>query len=127
MPERHNGLCGTVLTVKALLTTQALPLRLLPIMSDFILTLTPLRAECPAPAARTLLASAEAAGIDLPTSCRNGSCRTCLAHLSAGSVRHTVEWPGLSRDEKEAGWILPCVAVPLSDVVLAAPAARRRQ
>ncbi len=75
--------------------------------------------------ARSLLLSAEEAGIVLPSSCRNGSCRTCLSQLRSGSVRHLVEWPGLSLDEKKAGWILPCVAVPLEDVELEAPAARR--
>ncbi|MFP5392026.1 MAG: (2Fe-2S)-binding protein, partial [Gammaproteobacteria bacterium] len=34
-------------------------------------------------------------------------------------------WPGLSREEKQEGWILPCVALARSDLVLAAPAARQ--
>jgi ferredoxin len=73
----------------------------------------------------SVLRSAEAAGISLPSSCRNGTCRTCLCRMASGSVRYLVEWPGLSSDEKKDGDILTCVAVPLSDLVLEAPAARR--
>jgi ferredoxin len=72
---------------------------------------------------QTLLRAADAAGIELPSSCRNGTCRTCICRLRAGHVRHTVDWPGLSAEEKVEGWILPCVAEPLSDVVLEVPAA----
>ncbi len=72
---------------------------------------------------QTLLRAADAAGIELPSSCRNGTCRTCICRLRAGQVRHTVDWPGLSAEEKVEGWILPCVAEPLSDVVLEVPAA----
>ncbi|KGF78083.1 2Fe-2S iron-sulfur cluster-binding protein [Variovorax sp. JS1663] len=72
---------------------------------------------------RTLLQSAEAAGIELPSSCRNGTCRTCICRLLEGEVRYRIEWPGLSREEKAEGWILPCVAEPLGDVRLDAPCA----
>jgi hypothetical protein len=40
-------------------------------------------------------------------------------------VRYRVEWPGLSAEEKAAGLTLPCVALPLGDVVLYAPTATR--
>ena len=71
----------------------------------------------------TLLQSAEAAGIELPSSCRNGTCRTCLCRLLDGEVRYRIEWPGLSREEKAEGWILPCVAEPVGDVRLDVPLA----
>lgn len=77
-----------------------------------------------AAAGQTLLAAAEAAGVILPASCRNGSCRTCLCRLVAGEISYLIDWPGLSLDEKRAGDVLPCVAVVCSDVVLLAPAAR---
>jgi ferredoxin len=38
-------------------------------------------------------------------------------------VTYTVEWPGLSAEEKAEAYVLPCVARPLSDVVLEQPAA----
>lgn len=72
---------------------------------------------------QTLLRAADAAGIELPSSCRNGTCRTCICRLRMGQVRHTVDWPGLSAEEKIEGWILPCVAEPLSDVTIDVPAA----
>ena len=66
----------------------------------------------------TLLSSALAAGANLPSACRNGTCRRCLCHLLDGQVVHSIEWPGLSAEEKSAGYILPCVAIPLSDLTL---------
>ncbi|MDR6856541.1 2Fe-2S iron-sulfur cluster-binding protein [Variovorax guangxiensis] len=74
-------------------------------------------------AGRTLLESAESAGIELPSSCRNGTCRTCICRLLDGEVRFRIEWPGLSREEKAEGWILPCVAEPVGDVRLDVPLA----
>jgi ferredoxin len=65
-----------------------------------------------------LLTSMEQAGIDWPSSCRNGTCRTCFSKMTRGEVRYEIEWPGLSADEKEAGYVLPCVAYPCSDVSL---------
>ena len=40
-----------------------------------------------------------------------------------GEVVYGIEWPGLSRDEKEEGWILPCVAQPVSALEIQAPLA----
>lgn len=71
-----------------------------------------------ADARRTLVESAALAGIELPTSCRNGTCRTCLRPLLAGTVEYRIAWPGLLPEEKDGGWVLPCVAYPRSDVVM---------
>lgn len=73
----------------------------------------------------TVLEAAERAGIRLPSSCRNGTCRTCLCRLESGAVHYKIAWPGVSLDEKRAGYILPCVALADTDLVLEAPAARR--
>jgi ferredoxin len=75
-------------------------------------------------ASQTLLAAAEQGGIALPSSCRNGTCRTCICLKTSGTVRYRIEWPGLSLDEKREGYILPCVAIAETDLVLEAPAAR---
>ena len=72
---------------------------------------------------QTLLQAARAAGLRLPSSCRNGSCRACLCQLVSGTVHYQIDWPGLLAEEKAEGWILPCVAGASSDVVIAAPAA----
>jgi ferredoxin len=73
----------------------------------------------------SVLEAAQQAGIVLPSSCRNGTCRTCLCLMRSGSVTYRVEWPGLSLDEKREGYILPCVAVPASDLTLAVSAVSR--
>lgn len=77
----------------------------------------------PVPAGQTLLEAAQQAGVRLPRSCRNGTCRACLCRLVAGTVHYKVAWPGLSAEEKAQGWTLPCVAWPEGDVVIAAPGA----
>ena len=76
-----------------------------------------------APASMTLLDAARAAGITLPSSCRNGTCRTCRCRLRCGEVHYHIAWPGLSLTEKEDGYVLPCVAYPLSDVLMDEPRA----
>jgi ferredoxin len=68
---------------------------------------------------QSLLTSLEAGGIAWPSSCRNGTCRTCIGHLVQGEVRYEIEWPGLSAEEKAQGCVLPCVAFPASDLTLA--------
>jgi ferredoxin len=65
-----------------------------------------------------LLLSMEQGGIDWPSSCRNGTCRTCIGVLERGTVRYEIEWPGLSAEEKAEGCVLPCVAFPCSDLAL---------
>jgi len=80
--------------------------------------------EFAAAADQTVLASAVAAGIAMPSSCRTGNCRTCMRQLAAGSVAYRIEWPGLSADEKAEGWFLPCVAYPQSDLEIVGHAAR---
>lgn len=87
--------------------------------------LLPLGASIPA-GGGTVLQACEAAGIDLPNSCRNGTCRTCLCRFESGSLRYLVDWPGLSIEEKRDNYLLPCVAVPTSDMVVNAPLAKRR-
>lgn len=72
-----------------------------------------------APATLPLLIAAEAAGLAWPSSCRNGTCRTCIRRLVSGTVTYRIEWPGLSGEEKQDGYMLPCVAYPQSDLVLA--------
>ena len=47
-----------------------------------------------------------------------------VAHVGRSSVRYEVEWPGLSTEEMDVGYVLPCVAFATSDVVLQQEAAR---
>lgn len=85
------------------------------------LRIEPLGRTVPVEEGRTLLEAALAQGIKLRSSCRNGTCRECLAHVVEGRVRYRVEWPGLSPDEKAEGCTLPCVALAETDVVLLQP------
>lgn len=91
----------------------------------FLAAVAPAGWRFEAPADLSLLAAARKAGIELPASCRNGTCRTCLCRLQSGRVRYSIEWPGLSAEEKREGFILPCVAHPESDVAIEVPHARR--
>ena len=84
----------------------------------FIAKIEPDGLQCDAWPEQSLLLSMEQGSIDWPSSCRNGSCRTCLGQLVEGSVRYAIEWPGLTAEEKEEGCVLPCVAYPETDVVL---------
>jgi ferredoxin len=81
----------------------------------------PLGQSFEAPDSLTILEAASFANLRLPRSCRNGTCRTCLCKMISGRVRYTIEWPGLSREEKMEGYILPCVAIAETDVVIESP------
>jgi ferredoxin len=87
----------------------------------FTLRVEPLGLSLPLADGQSLLEATLAAGTALRSSCRNGSCRECVARVLSGQVHHRIEWPGLSADEKADGWVLPCVAVADSDVVLWQP------
>ena len=69
----------------------------------------------------SLLKAGLRARAPMRSSCRNGTCRTCLCVLEAGEIAYEIEWPGLTREEKAEGLVLPCVARALSDVVLRYP------
>jgi ferredoxin len=79
----------------------------------FTLHLEPLGRSLTVASGQSLLEAALAAG----------TCRECIARVLQGRVHHRIEWPGLSADEKAQGWVLPCVAVTESDVVLWQPRA----
>jgi len=92
---------------------------------SFELRIEPMGWRVRVPADQPLMAGARAAGVELPSSCRNGTCRSCICRLVGGDITYRIEWPGLSAEEKRDGWILPCVAHPRSDVVVDAPKAVR--
>ncbi|SDV46149.1 2Fe-2S iron-sulfur cluster-binding protein [Chitinasiproducens palmae] len=87
------------------------------------LTILPIARVVEAPEALTLLQAALAAGVVLPSSCRNGTCRACLCRLVNGDVRYRIEWPGVTAEERREGWLLPCVAVAVADVTIEQPEA----
>ena len=87
----------------------------------FTVRLEPVALVFKASACLSLLESAEMAkipGLKLTSSCRNGTCRACICQLISGSVAYRIEWPGLSLEEMREGYLLPCGAYPLSDIVI---------
>jgi len=64
---------------------------------------------------QTILAAAEAAGIDLPNSCCSGVCTTCAALLRSGSV-HQPDAMGVKAELQQQGYALLCVSFPRSDL-----------
>ena len=79
--------------------------------------------EFSAPDSLPVLQAAREAGIDLPASCRNGTCRACMCRLQSGKIGYRIPWPGLTAEEKQEGFILPCVAYPETDLEIDAPGA----
>lgn len=63
----------------------------------------------------TILAAAQAAGLDLPYSCSAGVCTTCAAQVLAGSLDQT-EGMGVSPELQAQGYALLCVSYPRSDL-----------
>jgi len=66
---------------------------------------------------QTVLEAAEAAGVKMPFSCREGMCATCKSVLFSGQVdmRHK---GAIRPKEIAAGKFLPCCSRPLSDLVV---------
>lgn len=66
---------------------------------------------------QTVLEAALDLDIDLPYSCQAGMCTACMGRCVSGKV-HLDEEDALSKSELEAGFILTCVAHPMSDDVV---------
>ena len=67
----------------------------------------------------TLLDVAERNGVQIPFGCRQGQCGTCATRLLSGTVQMDVE-DGLTVEQKNAGYVLPCVSRATGRVVLSA-------
>jgi ferredoxin len=74
----------------------------------------------------TVLSAAERAGVAVPFGCRHGACGTCTGRLREGSVTHRREPRVLDADEREAGYVLTCIAEPAADCVIEVGRAVRR-
>ncbi|OUL20649.1 2Fe-2S iron-sulfur cluster-binding protein [Nostoc sp. 106C] len=67
------------------------------------------------PENETILAVADLAGLELPSSCHAGVCTTCAGKIISGSVDQT-DGMGVSPELQKQGYVLLCVARPLSDI-----------
>ena len=67
----------------------------------------------------TLLDLAERNGVQIPFGCRQGQCGTCATRVLSGTVQMDVE-AGLTAEQKDAGYVLPCVSRAEGMVVLSA-------
>ena len=67
----------------------------------------------------TLLDLAEQSDVKIPYGCRQGLCGTCATRVLSGVVQMDVE-AGLTAEQKNAGYVLPCVSRAEGTVVLVA-------
>ncbi len=65
----------------------------------------------------TILETARRGGLRPPSSCEQGNCATCMAHLDAGTVTMRAN-NILGDDDLAEGFILTCQSVPTSAEVV---------
>jgi len=68
------------------------------------------------PADKTILQAVEGTGLSLPSSCNAGVCTTCAAKITNGGKVNQEEGMGISNELQKDGYVLMCIAYPLSDL-----------
>ncbi len=69
------------------------------------------------PKTQPVLDAAQAAGVDIPFSCKGGMCCTCRAKVMEGQAEMMVNY-ALEPGEVESGYVLTCQALPKSDKLI---------
>jgi NAD(P)H-flavin reductase/ferredoxin len=69
----------------------------------------------------TVLECLERAEHEIPFSCRNGACLTCMMRVREGTLPEASQ-VGLREGQKQQGYFLPCVCRPEADLEIEAPA-----
>ena len=92
-----------------------------PLETRAVETVVFLRSEkvCQISPGSTLLDVAERNGVQIPFGCRQGQCGTCATRVLSGNVQMDVE-AGLTAEQKNAGYVLPCVSRAEGTVVMSA-------
>lgn len=70
---------------------------------------------------QTVLDAAHASGIDLPCSCRNGVCQSCLVKAESGTAPPPGSQKGLKPSLVQRGYFLACIARPVQDLAVLPP------
>jgi ferredoxin len=64
-----------------------------------------------------LLATIQKLGLSIRQACRNGVCGLCRCRLVGGEITYHHRDPyALGEEDREAGFILPCIAFAVSDL-----------
>jgi ferredoxin len=77
---------------------------------------------------QTLLELMQQLAIPVRQACRNGSCGICKCRLTKGQISYFLRAPFGLRDEQIAeGYILSCIAYPVSDLSITASAVDQKK
>jgi ferredoxin len=84
---------------------------------QIVLTLPDSLLRVTSSADQTLLETMIQQHVPVRRACHNGSCGICKCRLKNGQIDYYERTPfGLSQDQIEQSYILPCIAYPVSDL-----------